>query len=132
MYRHQGFTIFFTCILLTLCRSHVVETLCLVLLVATGGTIYVPTAVVACSPGALVLLSRAFLTHGSWARLLAAFRTPRYLCYIAYRAAGAAGWALARPELLWGLPEAIYAGVLLPLCCPVSLSFLFKPPGKGC
>ncbi len=116
--------------LFALTRSQVFETLCLILLVTTGGS-GVSTTMLAMGPGALVLLSRAFLTHGSWARLLAAFRTPRYLCHIAYKVAATAGWALDRPELLWGLPEAVYDGMLLPLCCPVRLSCLLKASRKG-
>ncbi len=99
--------------------SQVFESLCLVLLALRGET-GSACILIAGGMGTLVLLSRAFLTHGSWARLLAAFRAPRYMAYALHKLTGAAGWPMVRPELLWGLSEAIYDGVLLPLCCPVS------------
>ncbi len=71
--------------------------------------------------GALVLLSRAFLTHGSWARLLASYRPLRYLSYAAAKLATALyGLPVARPDLMTGPVQLIFDGVLLPICCPVG------------
>ncbi len=72
--------------------------------------------------GALVLLSRAFLTHGSWARLLASYRLPRYLSYIAAKLATALyGLPVPRLDLLGGPVQLVYDGIMLPICCPVSI-----------
>ncbi len=71
--------------------------------------------------GALVLLSRAFLTHGSWARLLASYRLPRYLSYIVAKLATVlCGLSVARADLVGGPVQIIFDGVLLPICCPVG------------
>ncbi len=77
----------------------------------------------AMGPGALLLLARAFMTRGSWARLLAAYRLPRAVLYVAAKAAVAAARGRLRvldAAFLRGPGHALLEGVLMPLCCPVS------------